>query len=97
MQPSSLLVLLVYFFFSSRRRHTRCLSDWSSDVCSSDLGCRYPRGSHVRRTTEQALDSKEGAPHILMDSLADGLHLVEEGGEFAYSRITPGGIDPVIS
>src|ERR1039458_10573805 len=23
--------------FSSRRRHTRCLSDWSSDVCSSDL------------------------------------------------------------
>src|SRR5438045_1846197 len=28
------------FFFSSRRRHTRCLSDWSSDVCSSDLGLR---------------------------------------------------------
>src|SRR5471030_82475 len=25
------------FFFSIRRRHTRCLSDWSSDVCSSDL------------------------------------------------------------
>src|SRR5438045_5315499 len=25
------------FFFSSRRRHTRCLSDWSSNVCSSDL------------------------------------------------------------
>src|SRR5205814_6604834 len=28
---------IVTFFFSSRRRHTRCLSDWSSDVCSSDL------------------------------------------------------------
>src|SRR5262245_28988288 len=28
---------LSIFFFSSRRRHTRCLSDWSSDVCSSDL------------------------------------------------------------
>src|SRR5947199_5455684 len=28
------------FFFSSRRRHTRCLSDWSSDVCSSDLNRR---------------------------------------------------------
>src|SRR5205814_7741116 len=26
--------------FSSRRRHTRCLSDWSSDVCSSDLELR---------------------------------------------------------
>src|SRR5687768_18597994 len=26
------------FFFSGRRRHTRCSRDWSSDVCSSDLG-----------------------------------------------------------
>src|SRR5262245_63693358 len=30
-------VNVTVFFFSSRRRHTRCLSDWSSDVCSSDL------------------------------------------------------------
>src|SRR5205814_5226268 len=30
-------VFFFFFFFSSRRRHTRCLSDWSSDVCSSDL------------------------------------------------------------
>src|SRR5262249_59342796 len=28
---------IVFFFFSSRRRHTRLVSDWSSDVCSSDL------------------------------------------------------------
>src|SRR5690606_39435255 len=27
-------------FFSSRRRHTRFSRDWSSDVCSSDLGCQ---------------------------------------------------------
>src|SRR6266542_708103 len=27
-----------FFFFSSRRRHTSCDRDWSSDVCSSDLG-----------------------------------------------------------
>src|SRR5262249_60201718 len=27
---------LLGFFFSSRRRHTRLVSDWSSDVCSSD-------------------------------------------------------------
>src|SRR5699024_12187677 len=26
---------------SSRRRHTRSKRDWSSDVCSSDLGARY--------------------------------------------------------
>src|SRR5256885_11798694 len=28
----------IVFFFSSRRRHTRLQGDWSSDVCSSDLG-----------------------------------------------------------
>src|SRR5438045_8711403 len=35
---------VAFFFFSSRRRHTRCLSDWSSDVCSSDLWvCQVPQ------------------------------------------------------
>src|SRR5258705_3432935 len=34
---NELVCALISFFFSSRRRHTRCLSDWSSDVCSSDL------------------------------------------------------------
>src|ERR1035441_10977853 len=33
----TLFFIFFFFFFSSRRRHTRCLSDWSSDVCSSDL------------------------------------------------------------
>src|SRR5438045_2667769 len=33
----SVSIYSLFFFFSSRRRHTRCLSDWSSDVCSSDL------------------------------------------------------------
>src|SRR5699024_11641459 len=34
------IVLKIYttFYFSSRRRHTRSKRDWSSDVCSSDLG-----------------------------------------------------------
>src|SRR5690606_40376824 len=31
---------LLTFFISSRRRHTRSSRDWSSDVCSSDLGRR---------------------------------------------------------
>src|SRR5688572_7289996 len=31
------------FFFSSRRRHTRFDCDWSSDVCSSDLGSGHGR------------------------------------------------------
>src|SRR5947207_6938162 len=36
------------FFFSSKRRHTRSLWDWSSDVCSSDLG---PAGGRTQYYT----------------------------------------------
>src|SRR5438876_4913056 len=35
------LVVFIFFFFSSRRRHTRWTGDWSSDVCSSDLGAKF--------------------------------------------------------
>src|SRR2546429_7123501 len=38
--------MLGYFFFSSRSRHTRCSRDWSSDVCSSDLGTASTFGAH---------------------------------------------------
>src|SRR2546422_489915 len=41
---SLLLYAVSFFFFSSRRRHTRCSRDWSSDVCSSDLGPRRGGG-----------------------------------------------------
>src|SRR3989442_14881899 len=40
--------LTFFFFFSSRRRHTRCGRDWSSDVCSSDLGNRLEARSGSR-------------------------------------------------
>src|SRR5436309_4567821 len=33
-----MFLFFFFFFFSSRRRHTRFSRDWSSDVCSSDLG-----------------------------------------------------------
>src|SRR3712207_8206436 len=37
--------MIKILFFSSRRRHTRYWRDWSSDVCSSDLGATPPGGS----------------------------------------------------
>src|SRR6266496_5646530 len=43
---------MLFFFFSSRRRHTRSLRDWSSDVCSSDLGRRRPRAAAVQEPLE---------------------------------------------
>src|SRR5437899_9321296 len=46
-------MFILFFFFSSRRRHTRCLSDWSSDVCSSDLVTK-------KKTGESTLDIAYG-------------------------------------
>src|SRR6267143_3577384 len=36
--PTTWVISKRCFFFSSRRRQTRWNCDWSSDVCSSDLG-----------------------------------------------------------
>src|SRR5262249_58776712 len=47
---------LYIFFLSSRRRHTRLVSDWSSDVCSSDLEL------HGCRLTPARDDEVEGGP-----------------------------------
>src|SRR5437762_4329976 len=42
-----------FFFFSSRRRHTRYIGDWSSDVCSSDLGTVLFAGMRVAHDPAQ--------------------------------------------
>src|SRR5207237_10063879 len=44
---NSILLVMLVFFFSSRRRHTRFKCDWSSDVCSSDLGLLRQRQAVV--------------------------------------------------
>src|SRR5256884_336926 len=49
---------VVFIFFSSRRRHTRCSRDWSSDVCSSDLGGGAGMGC------EATLHSREAASYF---------------------------------
>src|SRR3712207_8998306 len=55
-----------FFFFSSRRRHTRYWRDWSSDVCSSDLGGRprrAPLDAPRAKAHENGGQGRRGAPH----------------------------------
>src|SRR5438045_6676887 len=50
---------ICFFFFSSRRRHTRCLSDWSSDVCSSDLPrCSFASAKGPSVVSTSPLDTR---------------------------------------
>src|SRR5215213_9691172 len=52
-----IFILIFFFFFSSRRRHTRLVSDWSSDVCSSDL-----LATRMRRHAEDLVILAGAAP-----------------------------------
>src|ERR1039458_10776217 len=75
---SSCFLSLFFFFFSSRRRHTRCLSDWSSDVCSSDLcgGCRVSLGNVIKFA---CVDGPEFDGHkVNFDELQDRLSTYRE-------------------
>src|SRR5262245_65649183 len=55
---------MTLFFLSSRRRHTRCLSDWSSDVCSSDLVTQTAR---LTRPSPSVSKSAQASPVLLPD------------------------------
>src|SRR3712207_5480131 len=48
------MCMLFFFFFSSRRRHTRYWRDWSSDVCSSDLGSAQISNGQLNQYNGQA-------------------------------------------
>src|SRR5262245_29349012 len=53
-----------FFFFSSRRRHTRCLSDWSSDVCSSDLPRAHDQVTGAGRDGNESRQEAAAGPAV---------------------------------
>src|SRR5262249_56065874 len=73
----------VVFFFSSRRGDTRLVSDWSSDVCSSDLtrspdapadiglGCPSICGGIIAREGHDDMIAVQPAPHGINSSLGE--------------------------
>src|SRR2546421_9539085 len=84
------LIYCCFFFFSSRRRHTRSDRDWSSDVCSSDLGEGRPP-ERTRRVERAAGAFGARAAHGGRDSsgLRDRLlsGRARRGGNFPRGQI----------
>src|SRR5207248_7381305 len=64
-------------FFSSRGRHTRSYGDWSSDVCSSDLGRGVARNAGNRGDTS-ATERTDQPP--LQTGIQLGIELLRESG-----------------
>src|SRR5438046_9001043 len=90
------------FFFSSRRRHTRLVSDWSSDVCSSDLAgvARTPSDwmlqyfRHARTLNRQLLrylEQKAPVPLTLRQRLINAARPSRiEAGDGKYFQVRDG-------
>src|SRR5256885_6142557 len=81
---------MFFFFFSSRRRHTRLQGDWSSDVCSSDLG--KLRGIGI----SNYLETPVGIPHERVEvtvlgtgkvELAVGTQSTGQGHETSFAQV----------
>src|SRR6266487_300778 len=78
---------LCLFFFSSRRRHTRWTCDWSSDVCSSDLGCASrcsggeagPAAPRLGSNRDHGVDEQLAA-RLVAQARSRGIRLVGPNG-----------------
>src|SRR6202522_308391 len=76
-------VYVLFFFFSSRRRHTRCRRDWSSDVCSSDVGVHADLPAWSK-----AIANGDALAAVLgNDAFRDGARQVFVTGSFWFSAV----------
>src|SRR6478752_7961156 len=82
-----------FFFFSSRRRHTICSRDWSSDVCSSDLGAEVggDRGAGDAGDDDRGHERGELADRGEDEEAAEAIEGAEEGEE--VGRLKAGGAE----
>src|SRR3546814_9983925 len=65
------VVLIIFFFFKQKTAYEMRISDWSSDVCSSDLG--YPAQAGERRPS--------GIMYAVVDPRAKEMALLFNGGD----------------
>src|SRR5438093_8800777 len=69
---------LKFFFLSIRRRHTRLVSDWSSDVCSSDLLPVPPGFTLTTEVCTAFYQNNRNYPNDLTSQVREGLTHLEK-------------------
>src|SRR3546814_8924618 len=70
-------VILIFFFFKQKTAYEMRISDWSSDVCSSDLAAVAERGQRRAGVEQprrlQLLDTREGVEGFQAEVVEEGL------------------------
>src|SRR3546814_1299766 len=90
----SLFILILFFFcFKQKTAYEMRISDWSSDVCSSDLGGRLKLDPDVRRL----LDDDVLLRQRLLEGIEDqvglepaGARLLAQGRKAHLQHVDPG-------
>src|SRR5947209_4566514 len=81
--------MCLVFFFSSRRRHTRYWRDWSSDVCSSDLGgqrwVQLKGGMPVAQARDMTVQKREN--DLVVATFGRGFYVLDDYS--ALRELTP--------
>src|SRR3546814_4413565 len=89
------VLLFVFFFFKQKTAYEMRISDWSSDVCSSDLPARAAAGLILRAIVERPAaigghGDHPGRQAILARQLAkpriDSLQVIDFKAEFERDR-----------
>src|SRR3546814_2908961 len=84
---------MVFFFFTQKTVYEMRISDWSSDVCSSDLapGHAAPADPRVRNPGRQRAGRPDGpgSPCLYPARLVGGAESAAAGGSAGIFRLRP--------
>src|SRR3546814_2448447 len=79
-----MLVVYYFFFFKQKTAYEMRISDWSSDVCSSDLACAYaPR----RMVASAMIKQTTGYPMAADDSIMFEISIDHIGGPLLFDQL----------
>src|SRR3546814_9780350 len=81
-------VLLCIFFFKQKTSYEMRISDWSSDVCSSDLQAVVDRhmAGGIEAAPDRAVDQRAARRHDMAERLPQGAGLVDQIGNRSEER-----------
>src|SRR3546814_17924410 len=86
------MTLYVFFFFKQKTAYAMRMSDWSSDVCSSDLACMMADRQRIIAAVEPpALPFLEPGDQARVDGHGDAAGFAGRQADLVEAREPPSG------